>query len=64
MASCSGNSILRTVNEDQKGGRNYINTPVYRDGFLFAANGYGQTSAKIKIPFDGSEPTLSGRIRK
>jgi outer membrane protein assembly factor BamB len=47
-----------TVNDDQKGDRNYINTPLYRDGFLFAANGYGQTSAKIKIPFDGSEPTL------
>jgi outer membrane protein assembly factor BamB len=47
-----------TVNKDQKGGRNFIQTPLYRDGFLFAANGYGQTAAKIKIPFDGSEPTL------
>ena len=46
------------VNEDQKGGRNYINTPVYRDGYLFAANGYGQTSAKIKINFDGTDPVL------
>jgi outer membrane protein assembly factor BamB len=47
-----------TVNSDQKGGRNYINTPVYRDGFLFAANGYGQTSAKIKINPDGTDPSL------
>jgi outer membrane protein assembly factor BamB len=46
------------VNADRKGGRNYIQTPLYRDGYLFAANGYGQTSAKIKISFDGSEPTL------
>ncbi len=47
-----------SVNADLKGNRNYINTPIYRDGFLFAANGYGQTAAKIKINFDGSEPTL------
>ena len=46
------------VNDDQKGGKNYIQTPVYRDGFLFAANGYGQTAAKIKINSDGSDPTL------
>jgi outer membrane protein assembly factor BamB len=37
------------VNDDQRGGKNYIQTPLYRDGFLFAANGYRQTSAKIKI---------------
>jgi outer membrane protein assembly factor BamB len=47
-----------SVNADQKGGKNYINTPIYRDGFVFAANGYGQTAAKIKVSFDGSEPTL------
>lgn len=46
------------VNDDPKGGKNYINTPIYRDGFLFAANGYGQTAAKIKINFDGKEPEL------
>jgi hypothetical protein len=46
------------VNDDKRGGRNYIQTPLYRDGFVFAANGYGQTAAKIKINFDGSEPTL------
>lgn len=47
-----------SVNDDQKGGKNYIQTPLYRDGFVFAANGYGQTAAKIKINFDGSEPIL------
>lgn len=47
-----------SVNDDKKGGKNYINTPIYRDGFVFAANGYKQTAAKIKVSFDGSEPTL------
>jgi hypothetical protein len=47
-----------SVNEDQKGGKNYIHTPIYKDGFLFAANGYGQTSAKIKINSDGKDPEL------
>jgi hypothetical protein len=47
-----------SVNDDKKGGKNYINTPIYKDGFVFAANGYRQTAAKIKVSFDGSEPTL------
>jgi hypothetical protein len=47
-----------SVNPDQKGGKNYIHTPIYRDGFLFAANGYGQTSAKIKVNSDGKDPEL------
>jgi hypothetical protein len=47
-----------SVNGDGKGNKNYINTPIYRDGYLFAANGYGQTAAKIKVSFDGSAPTL------
>jgi outer membrane protein assembly factor BamB len=47
-----------SVNADLKGGKNYIHTPIYRDGYLFAANGYGQTSAKIKIYFDGKAPEL------
>ena len=47
-----------SVNPDQKGGRNYIHTPIYRDGYLFMGNGYGQTAAKIKINSDGSDPTL------
>jgi outer membrane protein assembly factor BamB len=46
------------VNDDQKGGKNYIHTPIYKDGFLFAANGYKQTAAKIKINPDGNEPKL------
>jgi outer membrane protein assembly factor BamB len=46
------------VNKDQRANRNYIQTPIYHDGYIFAANGYGQTGAKIKISFDGSEPTL------
>ena len=46
------------VNNDGQGGKNYIQTPIYRDGFIFAANGYGQTAAKIKINFDGTAPSL------
>jgi outer membrane protein assembly factor BamB len=47
-----------SVNADKTGGHNYIHTPIYRDGYVLAANGYGQTSAKIKVSFDGTEPTL------
>jgi outer membrane protein assembly factor BamB len=47
-----------SVNADGKGGRNYIHTPIYRDGCIFSANGYGQTSGKIKVNTDGSEPEL------
>jgi outer membrane protein assembly factor BamB len=47
-----------SVNADQRGGKNYIQTPIYRDGFIFMGNGYGQTSAKIRIYFDGKEPEL------
>ena len=47
-----------SVNADLNGSKNYIHTPIYKDGYLFAANGYGQTAAKIKVSFDGSEPTL------
>ena len=47
-----------SVNDDQKGGKNYIHTPIYKDGFIFAANGYKQTAAKIKINPEGTEPTL------
>jgi outer membrane protein assembly factor BamB len=45
-------------NAEPTGDRNHINTPIYRDGFLFAANGYGQIAVKIKINPDGSEPSL------
>jgi outer membrane protein assembly factor BamB len=47
-----------SVNPDGQGGKNYIQTPLYRDGYIFAANGYQQTAAKIKINSDGSDPTL------
>lgn len=47
-----------TVNADQRGGRNYIHTPIYKDGYLFAASGYGQTGAKIKLNSDGKDPEL------
>ena len=46
-----------SVNPDKKGGKNYIHTPIYRDGYIFMANGYGQTSAKIKLSATG-DPTL------
>jgi outer membrane protein assembly factor BamB len=46
------------VNDQQGGRRNHINTPIYRDGFLFAANGYEQAAVKVKINWDGTEPTL------
>lgn len=56
--AANGKILWKFDFEAQKGGRNFIQTPLYKDGFLFAANGYGQTAAKIKINFDGSDPTL------
>lgn len=47
-----------SVNADQRGGKNYIHTPIYKDGYVFMANGYGQTAAKIKINSDGTDPEL------
>lgn len=49
---------MRSVNTDPSRGTNFIHTPIYRDGYIFMANGYGQTSAKIKISFDGKDPEL------
>ena len=40
------------------GDRNHVNTPIYRDGFILAANGYGQVAVKIKVNQDGYEPIL------
>ena len=48
---------FKSVNDDPGNGRNYIQTPIYKDGFLFAANGYGQTAAKLKL-FDNRDPEL------
>jgi outer membrane protein assembly factor BamB len=45
-------------NAQQSSRRNHINTPIYKDGYLFAANGYGQVSVKLKLNWDGSAPTL------
>lgn len=45
-----------TVNDQQRG-RNHINTPLYRDGFIVAGNGYGQTGAKIKLNA-GADPSF------
>ncbi|MBG0859301.1 MAG: PQQ-binding-like beta-propeller repeat protein [Bacteroidales bacterium] len=49
---------MRTFNADPGRGTNFIHTPIYRDGYIFMANGYGQTAAKIKISFDGKDPEL------
>ncbi len=45
-------------NAERKDGRAHINTPIYRNGYIFAANGYGQVSVKIRVNTDGSEPEL------
>ncbi|MCJ7449649.1 MAG: PQQ-like beta-propeller repeat protein [Bacteroidales bacterium] len=49
---------MRSFNADPNRGTNFIHTPIYRDGYIFMANGYGQTAAKIKITFDGKDPEL------
>ena len=46
------------LNAEHKDSRTRVNTPVYRDGFLFAANGYTQIAVKLKLNPDGSDPTL------
>lgn len=45
-------------NAEKRPGRAHINTPIYRDGFIFAANGYKQVAVKIKVSPDEPEPTL------
>jgi outer membrane protein assembly factor BamB len=47
------------ANAEPTGDRNHVNTPIYRDGFLFEANGYGQVGVKLKLNWDGSEPTVA-----
>jgi len=49
---------MLSVNAEQGRGRNFIHTPIYKDGFIFAANGYGQTGVKVKINSDGKDPEL------
>lgn len=45
-------------NAKPTGDRNHVNTPVYSDGFVLAANGYEQVAVKIKLNPDGSQPSL------
>jgi len=44
------------LNTEQLERRNRVNTPVYRDGYILAANGYDQVAIKIKINPDGTNP--------
>jgi len=46
------------VNDVRTGRRNHINTPIYHDGYLFSANGYQQAAVKLKINWDGTQPSL------
>ena len=36
----------------------HINTPVFRDGFLFVSSGYDKPALKLRLNADGSPPTL------
>lgn len=45
-------------NANPTGDRNHVNTPLFRDGYLLAANGYEQVAVKLKINADGSQPWL------
>jgi len=49
---------FKSVNNNPGEGRNYIQTPIYKDGYLFVANGYGQTAAKLRLFDDGRAPEL------
>jgi outer membrane protein assembly factor BamB len=46
------------ANVQQTGDRNHTNTPIYRDGYLCAANGYEQVALKLKLAWDGSAPKV------
>jgi outer membrane protein assembly factor BamB len=46
------------LNTEQLERRNRVNTPIYRDGFILAANGYDQVAIKLKINPDGSDPVI------
>jgi outer membrane protein assembly factor BamB len=60
--SSNGNLLWKfnceILNAEHKDSRTRVNTPIYRDGFLFVANGYTQIAIKLKLNPDGSEPTL------
>jgi outer membrane protein assembly factor BamB len=39
----------------------HINTPLFRDGFLFISSGYDKVALKLKLKADGSVPTVVWR---
>jgi outer membrane protein assembly factor BamB len=45
-------------NAQPTGDRNHTNTPIYRDGYILAAQGYEQVAVKFKMNADGSEPSV------
>jgi len=46
------------LNTEQLERRNRINTPVYHEGHILAAQGYDQVAIKVKINPDGSDPVI------
>jgi len=46
------------LNTKQLDRRNRINTPIYRDGHILAANGYDQVAIKVRINPDGTDPVI------
>jgi hypothetical protein len=46
------------ANAKPNGDKNHANTPVYRDGYLCAANGYEQVAVKLKLNPAGTDPTV------
>jgi outer membrane protein assembly factor BamB len=46
------------ANADPNGDRAHVNTPVYRDGYFCAAQGYGQVAVKFKLNPDNTIPTV------
>jgi outer membrane protein assembly factor BamB len=46
------------ANADPNGDRAHVNTPVYRDGYFCAAQGYGQVAVKFKLNPDNVIPTV------
>lgn len=49
---------IEELNANPGGRRNHTNTPLYRDGFLLVASGYSQVAVKLKINWDGKQPSL------
>jgi outer membrane protein assembly factor BamB len=51
------------LNSEQLERRNRVNTPVYRDGHILAAQGYDQVAIKLKINPDGTNPQIVWKNR-